>query len=308
MTDNEYIISTSQMVRSVVDKLPLVEGRDYFFNVFIDNFKRRIDLFFPRDKFAVIVDQFMLGNEVGLDEFGIKTSLISDISEANILSEIEKNVKIEKYVNFEKNTNKVDLLRALRDSYKDCTACPLSKTRDKLVFGSRSNVFNRCDILFIGEAPGPDENISGIPFSGRSGRLLRRELISAGITSNYAVTNSVCCFPGRVDGKIRQPDTDELRLCRPRLFDMLEVLRPRLVVPIGAISLLSVAEKQSITKYRGKYFYKLFRNKKRDIMLYVSMFPIFHPAYILRNMGKLEVFRNDLKQISKIVVAPLGVG
>lgn len=131
-----------------------------------------------------------------------------------------------------------DAFRAHAERWFGCTACPLSNSRRRLVL-FRGQL--PCDVLFIGEAPGKSEDMSGLPFVGEAGWLLDsiiREVQDAVGEFRYAITNVVCCLPPieETTGKVRAPNRKEAAACSERLVEFLRIAQPRLVVALGAVA------------------------------------------------------------------------
>lgn len=161
-----------------------------------------------------------------------------------------------------------------------CRLCPLHKTRSNVVL-ARGEL--PCDYLFIGEAPGPQEDANGWPFVGRSGELLDAmitDLIKKVGKISYAITNAVACFPHTVVGiqtesgvesgyVIRPPDKAELKACQPRLADFMNIARPKTIILLGKSA---VKAYKSIPSPIGV-----------DSM--ESVLELQHPSFILRNGG-----------------------
>jgi uracil-DNA glycosylase family 4 len=143
-------------------------------------------------------------------------------------------------------------------------------------------------IMVIGQNPGQEEDATGRPFVGRSGRLLDELLAGSGIDRNAVfITNSAKCFsPGN-----RTPDFDELRQCAPYLQTELGKVEPRFVLTLGAPALYATQGKLGITANRG-----------RVVMIgSIFYFPTFHPAAALRERNKLETLRADVKNFAMLV-------
>lgn len=123
------------------------------------------------------------------------------------------------------------------EAWKDCRACPLWRTRARIVV-ARGTV--PCDVLFVGEAPGESENVLGRPFVGPAGRLLDaivyQALGASGLST--AFTNLVCCIPRDPDegGKAAEPPDESIEACRPRLEEFVRLCRPRLLVAVGRLA------------------------------------------------------------------------
>lgn len=123
------------------------------------------------------------------------------------------------------------------ERWKDCQLCPLGEQRDRIVLARGSLP---CDVLFIGEAPGDSENALGQPFKGPAGKKLDK-IIERSVPPEvtYALTNLVCCYPRDAkmsDSDNHQPSPDEIRACRPRLYEFINIAQPRLIVCVGALA------------------------------------------------------------------------
>jgi DNA polymerase len=167
-----------------------------------------------------------------------------------------------------------DVLRslpALRDHALGCTRCPLAPTRTQVVFGVGHP---DADLMFVGEAPGADEDRLGEPFVGRAGKLLTSLIEGIGLTrDDVYIANVVKCRP---PGN-RDPQPVEIDSCRPYLQAQLDLIAPRVVVTLGNFATkLLLDTKVGITKLRGERF--PFRD---DAVL----IPVLHPSAVLRNGG-----------------------
>jgi len=180
-----------------------------------------------------------------------------------------------------------------------CEACHLKDSRTKIVPGIYSPTNSLC---IIGEAPGYYEDQQGIPFVGRSGKLLDEMLDMIGLKreEDVSILNIVKCRPTTDEGKNRTPTDSELRFCGERwLYKQLKLLAPRLIVTIGSIPLKFFIPSASVTKYvRNSYDTDL------GIKLYVS----YHPAYILRNYNLLEEYKEHFTDIKKLYTDLLNDG
>jgi uracil-DNA glycosylase family 4 len=223
------------------------------------------------------------------------------------------------------------------EGWKGCLACPLSTTRTNVVFGTGNP---DAKLLFIGEGPGEEEDSSGEPFCGVSGQLLRSLLQNAGIRwDDIYVTNLVGCRPTDDKGKNRDPSVLERDACMPRLHQIIYIVDPWIVVPVGKTSLKALARGRdwAITEHRGVVFSSpdvsvkltgdrngvevpghIFPRKdteKREVHLEYDMIPILHPAYLLRedsydeenkkfpSDGVTQRTFEDLKHIKKYLTA-----
>ncbi len=175
-------------------------------------------------------------------------------------------------------------LDALKDALSQFDECALKKTAKNLVFadGNRD-----ADLVFVGEAPGRDEDIQGLPFVGRSGQLLDRMLASIGLDrSKVYITNII---PWRPPGN-RNPTAEETALCIPFLERHLELMAPKVVVALGGVSakqLLNTTD--GIMRLRGKWK-QITIGDRTD----VPILPMFHPAYLLRQPAQKRLAWQDL--------------
>ena len=117
-------------------------------------------------------------------------------------------------------------------NWKDCQECGLGQQRNRICL-ARGSV--PADILFVGEAPGDSENVIGQPFVGPAGKLLDQIVRLSVGDYRTAYTNLVACLP-RYDGALDEPDADDIKACSPRLKEFVEIVRPRLIVAVGALA------------------------------------------------------------------------
>jgi len=174
-------------------------------------------------------------------------------------------------------------LEAIRSDLGECTRCKLSGLgREQIVFGVGNP---SAELMFVGEAPGRDEDKQGIPFVGRAGQLLTKiiEAIGQSRESVY-IANVIKCRPPQN----RNPEEDEVETCEPFLFRQIDVIRPKVIVALGAFAAKTLLRKDApISKLRGREY------EYRGAILV----PTFHPAYLLRNSkGKREVWE-DMKRV-----------
>lgn len=174
-------------------------------------------------------------------------------------------------------TDKAALRKALWEkcirSVSECKQCKLASTRTNTVFGDGDPTSS---LMFIGEAPGAEEDSSGLPFVGKAGQLLTQILNAAGIDrKDVFITNTLKCRP---PGN-RNPASDEMSSCDCHLQAQLSIIAPKLIVVLGAIAakwLLKTSE--SITSIRGRWF----------SWHGISVMPMFHPSYLLRYPNSKE--------------------
>jgi DNA polymerase len=169
-----------------------------------------------------------------------------------------------------------------------CTKCRLAGTRTQVVYGVGNP---NADLMFIGEAPGRDEDLQGKPFVGRAGALLTDIIKAMKLTrDDVYIANVIKCRPP----ENRNPEPDELDACRPFIRRQIELIKPRVIVTLGRFALQSLMEKGfSITAARGSW---LEYNG-------VKVMPTYHPAYLLRNPAA----KKDVWQDMKKVMAELGM-
>ena len=177
-------------------------------------------------------------------------------------------------------------LTRIREELGDCTRCKLHQGRTTLVFGvGRPDA----DLLFVGEAPGRDEDQQGEPFVGRAGQLLTKIIESIGLTRDQVyIANVIKCRPPNN----RNPELDEVRTCEPFLFQQLDVIRPRVVVALGAFAVRTLlGSDQSISQLRGQVFD--YRGAK--------LVPTFHPAFLLRSPDRKRDVWEDMKKVRALL-------
>ena len=175
-------------------------------------------------------------------------------------------------------------LLAIREEIGDCTRCRLAKGRTKLVFGV-GNV--NADIMFIGEGPGADEDAQGEPFVGRAGQLLNNMISAMGIKrEDVYIANVVKCRP---PGN-RTPEKDECDTCSPFLMQQIDVVRPKVLVALGAVAAKNLlAINDSMANLRGRWY------DFREAKLAVT----YHPAYLLRDPRQKKEAWKDLQMVMK---------
>lgn len=178
----------------------------------------------------------------------------------------------------------------LRKEAEACTRCQLHESRDKVVFGSGNP---DADLMFVGEAPGAEEDRTGLPFVGRSGRLLDQLLAEIGITrAEVFIANVVKCRPP----DNRDPARAEIEACRSYLERQVQLIEPRLVCTLGnfATKLLS-GDPAGITKVHGE------AKRAKLGASQVMIFPLFHPAAALRSPKYAAGLREDFARIPQLI-------
>ncbi len=177
-----------------------------------------------------------------------------------------------------------------RDSLKasNCQLCNLSKSRSQIVV-DRGNPESR--VLIVGEAPGKNEDLTGQPFVGRSGRLLDEMLMKLGFDTNKdaLVANIAKCRPPAN----RQPRPEEAKTCLPYLWKQIEIMKPKLIVLMGATAfkyMLPEKKDFAMTQQAGRFF-------DHASLPGVRWIALFHPAYILRDPRKKPLMEKHLRYL-----------
>jgi len=184
--------------------------------------------------------------------------------------------------------NAAEALAAVRADIGDCTRCKLhTMGRTQVVFGVGNP---EADLMFVGEAPGADEDVQGIPFVGRAGQLLT-DIIEKGLQiprKDVYIANVIKCRP---PGN-RNPEPDEVATCEPFLFQQIDIIKPKVIVALGkfgAQTLLRTLE--PISRLRGRVYD--YRGAK--------LVPTFHPAYLLRNPSSKREVWEDMKLVRELL-------
>jgi uracil-DNA glycosylase family 4 len=182
-------------------------------------------------------------------------------------------------------------LKALRDFIGSCTRCKLATVRTNIVFGAGNP---KADLMFVGEAPGADEDLQGEPFVGRAGQLLT-DIIERGIgisRGDVYICNVVKCRPP----DNRNPEPDEVSACEPFLFRQIDLVHPKVIVGLGTFAVHALLKvKTPISKLRGKW------QEVRGI----KMMPTFHPAYLLRNPADKRLVWADIQEVMRFLGQPV---
>jgi len=169
---------------------------------------------------------------------------------------------------------------------KACTRCGLSKTRRTVVFGEGSP---KADLVFVGEAPGEEEDLQGRPFVGRAGKFLDQMIERIGLhREDVFICNVLKCRP---PGN-RDPEPGEVEACRDYLFTQLELIKPKVICALGrhAVNLLLDTDAR-ITKIRGKV--TEFRG--------TPLLPTYHPSYLLRNPDAIKEAWEDMETLQGLL-------
>lgn len=181
------------------------------------------------------------------------------------------------------NSDPTTELAAVEARAKVCVKCgELSRCRHSVVFGVGNP---RAEIMFVGEAPGHDEDMQGIPFVGRAGDLLTKIIAAMGCKREEVyIANVLKCRPP----ENRTPLPDEVTNCLPYLLSQIELIQPKVLVALGATAVRALLDVQlGITKMRGHWY--TFRG--------IPIMPTFHPAYLLRNPPAKKEVWEDMKAV-----------
>jgi uracil-DNA glycosylase family 4 len=185
--------------------------------------------------------------------------------------------------------NAIEALAVVRDDIGDCTRCKLHTLgRQQIVFGVGNP---NADLMFVGEAPGADEDVQGIPFVGRAGQLLTKiiEAIDLKREDVYIANVIKCRPPGN-----RNPEPDEIAQCEPFLFRQIDTIKPQVIVTLGKFAAQTLLRTDDpISRIRGRVFD--YRGAK--------LVPTFHPAYLLRNPSSKREVWEDMKLVRSLLAA-----
>ena len=178
---------------------------------------------------------------------------------------------------------------ALEDLYKKvlrCKSCDLYKTRTNLVFGEGGA---RARLVFVGEAPGKDEDLRGAPFIGRAGQLLTKIIEAIGLKrEDVYIGNILKCRPPAN----RNPSPGEIEACEPWLRMQLEIIKPKVICALGKFAAQTLLKTdESITSLRGRFhdYYG------------IKLMPTYHPAYLLRNPSDKRAVWEDMKKVRDLL-------
>lgn len=174
------------------------------------------------------------------------------------------------------------LARLHQDTIGDCRRCKLAPTRTQVVFGVGNP---RAELVFVGEAPGADEDAQGIPFVGKAGQLLTKIIEAMGLRrEDVYIANIIKCRP---PGN-RNPQPDEIESCEPFLIAQLDTIRPTVICALGTFSAQTLLKtKEPISRLRGRW----------HAYQGIPLMPTFHPAYLLRNPAEKKTVWGDIQSV-----------
>ena len=184
------------------------------------------------------------------------------------------------------SVNKPVTLEDIMKELGDCQRCPLHQGRNNLVFGEGNP---NADLVFVGEAPGADEDLQGKPFVGRAGQLLTKIIKAMGLTREevYICNILKCRPPGN-----RNPKPEEILACEPFLIKQLQVIKPEVICALGTFAAHTLLNtKVPISLLRGKF------HSYQEI----KFMPTYHPAYLLRNPGAKKQVWEDAQMIMEVL-------
>ena len=183
--------------------------------------------------------------------------------------------------------SRVFTLQEIREDLGDCTRCKLHTLgRKQIVFGVGNP---NADLMFVGEAPGADEDIQGIPFVGRAGQLLTKMIEAMGFGRDQVyIANVIKCRPPQN----RNPEPDEVEQCEPFLFRQIESIKPKVIVALGSFAAKALLKTQDpISRLRGRVYE--YHGAK--------LVPTFHPSFLLRSPDQKKYAWDDLKRALAIL-------
>jgi DNA polymerase len=186
-------------------------------------------------------------------------------------------------VTLKSGAKKTDL-ESVQGRVRGCQRCDLSRTRTNTVFGEGSS---KARLMFVGEAPGRDEDEQGRPFVGRAGQLLTKIIESIGLKREEVyIANILKCRPP----ENRNPLPGEIAMCRAYLEDQIDTIKPRVICALGKFAAQTLlATEVPITRLRGSF--QDYRG--------IKLMPTYHPAYLLRNPGGKKEVWEDMQKIAK---------
>jgi DNA polymerase len=183
-----------------------------------------------------------------------------------------------------------EALALIREDIGDCTRCKLHALgRQQIVYGVGNP---SADLMFVGEAPGADEDIQGIPFVGRAGQLLTKIIEAIGLArDDVYIANVIKCRPPNN----RNPDPDEVDACEGFLFRQIDSIQPKVIVALGTFAAKALLKTQDpISRLRGRIYE--YRGAK--------LIPTFHPAFLLRSPERKRDVWEDMKKVRSLLQEP----
>ncbi len=175
-------------------------------------------------------------------------------------------------------------LEEIQKELGNCQRCKLAKTRNKIVFGAGNP---QAQLVFVGEGPGEEEDLQGLPFVGAAGQLLTKMIEAMGLTrKDVYICNIVKCRPPRN----RNPENDEIKLCEPFLKAQIASISPKVIVALGKVAAQTLLQDNTpISRMRG--IWKEYNG--------IKLMPTFHPSYLLRSPSEKRKAWEDLQMVMK---------
>jgi uracil-DNA glycosylase len=183
-----------------------------------------------------------------------------------------------------------ELLKAVYDEARDCVRCPLHRTRTTVVFGSGNA---NADLMFIGEAPGANEDRIGLPFVGQAGKLLEKLLGEIGMERNDVfIANTLKCRPP----DNRDPHPNEIETCQVYLRQQVELIEPSVICTLGNFATKLLRDDTTgISRVHGQEEVRVIGSRA------VRLYPLYHPAAALYTPSTLETLRSDFHRIPQLL-------
>ncbi|MBV9916406.1 MAG: uracil-DNA glycosylase, partial [Solirubrobacterales bacterium] len=183
-----------------------------------------------------------------------------------------------------------ELLKAVYEEARECVRCPLHQTRTTVVFGAGNA---NADLMFIGEAPGANEDRQGLPFVGQAGKLLDKLLLEIGLDRREVfVANTVKCRPPNN----RDPHPNEIEACQDYLRRQVDLIEPVVICTLGNFSTkLLRADNTGISRLHGRLEELIIGHRA------VRLYPLYHPAAALYTPSTLEALRTDFLRIPELL-------
>jgi uracil-DNA glycosylase len=179
-----------------------------------------------------------------------------------------------------------ETLEKIRADLGNCRRCKLAPLRTNIVFGTGDA---NAELMFVGEAPGGEEDAQGLPFVGRAGQLLTKIIASIELSrGDVYILNILKCRPP----DNRNPESDEIAACEPFLFRQIAAIRPKVICALGLYAVQTLLRtKEPIGRLRGRFY------EYRG----VKLMPTFHPAYLLRNPNEKRKVWEDLRMVRDLI-------
>ena len=202
-----------------------------------------------------------------------------NVNEARKFLGALKGMGIDNYFFDRKNETTIQMLKK---EVKGCARCALAQTRRNVVFGEGNE---RAKLVFVGEAPGEEEDAQGRPFVGRAGKFLDRMIEHAGLSrKDVFICNVLKCRPPQN----RDPDPTEIEQCKSYLFAQLQLIRPKVICALGRHAYNTLMEADArITKIRGQF----------TTYHGIKLLPTYHPSFLLRNQERVKEALEDMEKL-----------